>query len=241
MSIKTFKRVEKKFLLSESQFKAILPELLEYLIPDEHCLNGQDYAINNIYFDTKDSAIIRHSLSKPDYKDKLRLRSYGNPTSQESIVFLELKKKVTGIVGKRRAVMTLGEASAFLEQGTLPNPSDYLTDQVLKEISYFLTLYDVHPTAFIGYDRTAFFGRDDSHLRITFDRNINTRRDDLLLENGSYGTPLLQRGEVLMEVKSAGAFPVWMTKLLSANRIYTTSFSKYGKEYMKKLHLDQMI
>lgn len=231
MATASFKRYEKKYLLTEAQYKAILPVLIQYMRPDEYCRDEQEYSIYNIYYDTDDASVIRYSLSKPYYKEKLRLRSYNIPNSADSKVFLELKKKIGGIVSKRRAVMTLAEAYAYLADGSRPENLDYMNTQVLNEISYYLRHHAVKPACYISYDRTALFGREDNAFRITFDHNIITRREELRLEKGRFGDYLLDSGIYLMEVKVAGAFPVWLAALLSENKIYKTSFSKYGYAY----------
>ncbi len=234
MAITTFKRYEKKYPLNEKQHQAILPVLMQYMRADEYCQNGREYTIYNIYYDTDTSSIIRHSLAHPYYKEKLRMRSYSIPTSPESKVFLELKKKIGGIVSKRRAVLTFTEANQFLEAGDRPRNMDYINKQVLNEIAFYLKTHPVKPAAYISYKRTALFGKDDSDFRITFDRNIITRRDDLSLEKGRFGEELLP-GRYLMEIKVAGAFPVWLANVLSENQIYQASFSKYGHEYKQNL------
>ena len=235
MAITTFQRYEKKFLLSESQYKSIYPGLMQYLCLDGNCMDGQGYSIYNIYYDTDSSSIIRSSLSKPYYKEKFRLRSYSLPKSLNSKVFLELKKKIGGIVNKRRAVLTLGEAYNFLKNGRRPLNMDYMNTQVLNEIEFFLQTNAVKPAAYISYDRIALFSKDGSNFRITFDNNIITRREDLSMEKGRFGKDLLEPGKFLMEVKVPGAFPMWLANLLSDNQIYQTSFSKYGREYMHNL------
>jgi len=234
MAITTFKRYEKKFMLNEAQYKAVMPGLMEYMRLDRNCKDGRDYTIYNIYYDTDNSSIIRQSLSKPYYKEKLRMRSYSVPTSPDSEVFLELKKKIGGIVTKRRAVLTLSEAYQFLDYGIRPQNRDYINTQVLNEIAFFVTTHAVKPATYISYKRIALFGKDDSDFRITFDRNIITRREELGIEKGRFGTDLLP-GKYLMEVKVSAAFPVWLANLLSENQIYKTSFSKYGKEYTENL------
>jgi len=239
MAITTFQRYEKKFLLSDSQYKSIHPTLMKYLCLDANCKDGLGYSIYNVYYDTDNSSIIRHSLSKPYYKEKLRLRSYSLPKSLNSRVFLELKKKIGGIVNKRRAVLSLGEAYNFLNNGIRPLDSDYMNTQVLNEIAFFLEYHNVKPAAYISYDRTALFGKEDSDFRITFDRNIITRREDISIEKGRFGEDLLGPGKCLMEVKVASAFPVWLAKLLSENQVYKTSFSKYGREYTHNLLSNQ--
>lgn len=235
MAITSFKRYEKKFLLEEAQYKAILPVLMQYMRLDDYCQQGQEYSIYNIYFDSDDASVIRHSLSKPYYKEKLRLRTYSIPSSSNSKVFLELKKKIGGMVSKRRAVLTLGEAYQFLAARTRPANLDYMNKQVLNEIDYYLMHHTVKPACYISYDRTALFGREDNDFRITFDHNIITRREELRLEQGRFGEALLEPGKYLMEIKVLGAFPVWLSRLLSENQVYNTSFSKYGKEYTKRL------
>lgn len=240
MAISTFKRYEKKFRLTEAQYQSIIPVLAQYMSADEYCQDGQEYSIYNIYFDTADSSVIRHSLSKPYYKEKLRLRSYTIPTSHYSKVFLELKKKVGGIVTKRRASLTLGQAYRFLETGTIPAGINYINQQVLNEIAFFLSNHRVQPAAYISYKRTAWFGTYDRDFRITFDRSIISRREDLHLEKGCFGENLLAPGEYLMEVKVAQAIPVWLARLLSDNEIYMTNFSKYGYEYQQKLQKDPL-
>ena len=230
MTITTFKRYESKFLLSPVQYQAVLPILIQYMCFDEYCMNGQDYTIYNIYYDTDDSSIVRHSLSKPYYREKLRLRSYSIPTAPDHSVYLELKKKIGGIVTKRRALLTSSEATQFLASGIRPAKLDYITAQVLNEIAQFQKNHAVKPAAYISYRRKALFGRDDSDFRVTFDHSIITRREDLRIEAGCYGEKLLPE-QILMEVKGSASFPMWLSKLLSENRIYRTSFSKYGKEY----------
>ncbi|MEQ8175430.1 MAG: polyphosphate polymerase domain-containing protein [Syntrophomonadaceae bacterium] len=234
MAITTFKRIEKKFILNESQYQAIIPEIMPRMRFDDNCTDGREYTIHNIYYDTADSSIIRHSLAKPYYKEKLRLRSYCVPTSPNSRVFLELKKKVGGVVSKRRAVLKLGDAYQFLSDRTRPARLGFINAQVLNEIEYFMNCYEVRPTVFISYKRQALFGVNDNDFRITLDRNIITRREQLSLEMGRFGEELLP-GRYLLEVKVPGAFPVWLANLLSENEIYKTSFSKYGEEYSRYL------
>lgn len=233
MAIASFKRYELKFLITREQYEAIIPKLLEHMKPDAFCRNGQDYSIYNIYYDTENDEIIRASLRRPYYKEKLRLRSYYSPTPPDGEVFLEIKKKTGGIVHKRRAVMTLREAEDFIEKGKRPAASTYINRQVISEIDFFLKQNKVHPAAYIGYRRRAFFGKDDKNFRITFDYNIQTRRTDICLEDPCAGENLLDEGQFLMEVKIPGAVPMWLAEALSGLQIYKTSFSKYGTEYAR--------
>ncbi|GIM28360.1 molecular chaperone [Clostridium polyendosporum] len=233
MSIKTFKRYEKKYLISIEQYNKLIPRLLKYMELDKHCKHNENYSIYNIYYDTENSDVISHSISHPYYKEKLRLRSYGIPDSPNDRVFLELKKKIDGIVSKRRAKLTLEEAYKFLEFGEKPVSDEYHNKQVLSEIEYYLRNNPVHPTVYIGYKRTALFGKENKDFRVTLDSKILTRRNILRLEEGYFGEDLLERDQYLMEVKIIGAMPIWFTKLLLELSIYSTHFSKYGTEYKR--------
>ena len=232
MAIKSFKRFEKKFILTAEQYNKLLPILLDYMNLDKHCKVGENYNIYNIYYDTLNNDVIRHSISKPYYKEKLRLRSYNIPNSLDDKVFLELKKKINGIVNKRRVVMTLGEVYEFLENRKKPNFDDYENNQVIREIEYYLSKNKVYPNVYIGYSRKALFGKDDKEFRVTFDNEITARRNDLYLTSACFGYDILGENKYLMEVKFLGSIPLWFTKILSDLKIYNTHYSKYGTEYM---------
>lgn len=221
-----FKRREMKYLITEDQYKKIRELISEYMQVDQYGL----YTICSVYFDTADNRIIRNSLKKPKYKEKLRLRSYGIPKNGESKVFLELKKKFSGTVYKRRISLTFSEAEDYIYNNKAPADS-----QIFREIDYFRSFYDAYPRVFIGYDRIALFGITDPSLRITFDFNIRCRRENLSLISGDYGIPLTPDGYTLMEIKIVGAQPIWLSEILSELKIYPTSFSKYGKFYTDEL------
>lgn len=232
MSIRTFKRYEDKFIIDSEQFERLKEKLKGKTELDSFCKNGS-YSIYNIYFDRDDNEVIRRSSEKPYYKEKLRLRSYGEPDGDNYPVFLELKKKIGGTVNKRRADMTYGEAKRFLENGEKPETSDYITVQVLCEIENFMQRHmnRIKPAAFLCYNRVAMFGVKDSSFRLTFDSDITARRENVTLSGGCGGDRLLPEGKYLMEVKFSGAMPLAFAAILSELKIYSRSFSKIGTEY----------
>lgn len=229
MAIEVFNRREQKYMLDEETYGRVIQYIEKYMKPDAYSTDGGFYSICNIYYDTADDYLIRKSISKPVYKEKLRLRSYGTP-DKSSKAFVEIKKKYRGIVNKRRVTMTLGEAEAYMDKNVSPR-SENINRQVLAETDYLKVHYSLMPKVYISYDRRAYFGKDDDSFRVTFDTNIRTRRTDLKLDSGAYGTELLQPGYRLMEVKISGAVPKWFTGMLSQLKIYPISFSKYGTEY----------
>lgn len=229
--ISSFERVEKKYLLTKKQFEAFLRWTESIITLDEYGL----HTICNIYYDTEQDELIRYSIGKPKYKEKLRLRSYGIPTG-ESTVFVELKKKWNGVVYKRRTSMSLDEAQDYLDCGVRPAKES----QIIREINYFLEYYNPIPKLFLAYDRLAFFCKEDSQVRITVDQNIRSRTRELDLSRGDWGQLLLEDELYLMEVKVPGVFPLWLANVLSELKIYPVSFSKYGNIYKKSLMLKEV-
>lgn len=227
----SFKRVEKKYLLSPAQYRALRDGMAPYMKADEY---GR-YTICNIYYDTDDFRLIRASLEKPVYKEKLRLRSYGT-ASDDQKVFVEIKKKFDHVVYKRRAVMPCAEAVRYLAGGASPHGDD----QICREIDWFLTCYRPKPQVFIAYDREALAGMENEELRVTFDTNLRWRDYDLDLRKGSHGELLLPQDRILMEIKIPGTAPLWLSRLLSQVGAFPTSFSKYGTCYSEHL-LDRSV
>lgn len=234
MAIEVFNRFEYKYCIDEATLAKLLEVIEQHMIPDQYCVNHSLYTIANIYYDTADNALIRQSLSKPPYKEKLRLRSYGVP-DLDSSDFLEIKKKVKGLVNKRRTTLRLHEAYDFLDSGKKPELQAYMNGQVLNELEYFLRVHPIVPKVYIAYDRLAYFEKGNADLRISFDTKIRTRRNDLRLEMGDYGHPLLDRGKYIMEIKTSRAMPIWLTETLTKLQIRRSSFSKYGTEYTEYL------
>jgi SPX domain protein involved in polyphosphate accumulation len=238
MAIEVFNRYENKYMLSEDTLEKVQRELTAYMEPDPYNKQNETYTISNLYYDTQDNHLIRTSLQKPKYKEKLRLRAYGVP-NEDTNVYAEIKKKFRGLVNKRRSTVKLNEAYEFLQTGIIPDEKPYQNRQVLREIAYILDTHDLHPALYIAYDRKAYFGVGQHDLRISFDTNIRTRRFDLTLESGDYGKLLLPQEQWLMEIKSSQSIPVWLSKLLSEYKIYPTSFSKYGAEYTRMLESEK--
>lgn len=218
-----FKRYELKYLLTQAQKQIILRTMEPYMQLDKY---GRT-TIRNIYYDTDDYLLIRRSIEKPVYKEKMRIRSYqrANP---DSTVFVELKKKYQSVVYKRRISLPEKGAMEWIEKDHHCHDGT----QIASEIEYFIDYYKtLHPVVFLSYEREAYYCKDGSDFRVTFDDTILCRQEDLSLESEAYGTPLLPEGTILMELKCSGGIPLWMTRVLSSQHIYKTSFSKYGTAY----------
>lgn len=217
-----FRRVEKKYVINEKAYLNLQKAIKDKMIEDEY---GKSI-ICNIYFDTDNYDLISHSITKPVFKDKLRLRSYNIP-NEDSKVFLEIKRKYDGVVSKRRIEMTLKEFYQYIKN----EENDVEPNQIQREINYYFKYYSLKPKMFLSYERTAYYDKDNKDFRITFDNNILARNYDLKLEVGSYGTHVIDENIYIMEVKTLGSMPRWFVDLLNELKIYPCGFSKYGEAY----------
>lgn len=220
-----FERYEIKYLISKEQQIQIKKEMEPYMIGDSYGKN----TLFNIYLDTPSYLLIRRSIERPTYKEKIRIRSYGRATPEQK-VFIELKRKYRSIVYKRRIGIEEYKVMDFLRQNIESKQGKQ--SQIEKEIHYFCQQYDsLDKKVFLAYDREAFYQKDNRDFRVTFDENILWRKEDLSLCSSGEGEPLLKENQVLMEIKTGGAIPLWMTGILTRHNIYKTSFSKYGNAY----------
>lgn len=219
-----FRRREQKYLLTRAQRDALVRAVEAHMEPDDY---GRSL-VCNIYYDTPDHRLIRRSLEGPVYKEKLRLRGYGQIREGDK-VFLEMKKKYNGIVYKRRVKLPVEKAMAYMA-----DPEAVLDKgQIGRELDYFKRFYgQLRPAMYLSYDRLA-WRLDD--LRITLDWNVRYRMEQLDLTVPPEGEQLLEEDQYLLEIKTATAMPLWLVEVLDQNHIRKQSFSKYGKAYLRLL------
>ena len=221
--METFQRFEKKYLLSDEQFRKMMVKMKGHIMPDRF----SESDIRSIYYDTKDHQLIRRSIEKPEYKEKLRIRSY-KEVDDDDQVFVELKKKYDGIVYKRRTKAKCKDLINDIRHCSFKDP------QVGKEINYALSYYgELQPSIFIGCQRISFTGVDDKDLRITFDKDICYRMNDLSLKRTDADKKLTD--QTVMELKIRDAMPLWLSDILDEVKAYPRGFSKVGNAYIKEL------
>ncbi len=232
MAITVMKRYELKYLLDANQTEFLRKRLKGRMEADQY---GKT-SIASLYYDTPTYQLIRTSVEKPEFKEKIRLRSYGVAT-EESPVLLELKRKAYGIVYKRRVQTTIPLVKKFFSgEGDICAPG-----QINKEITVFRDHYKtLVPACMIIYDRTAYF-ETGGDLRLTIDENPRYRTNDLTLTKSMDGISLLDEGWTVLEIKVQDAVPLWLCEILSAGGIRKGSFSKYGEAYRQQLAKAQII
>ncbi len=221
-----FRRTEIKYILTEAQIKSLMWLIEPYLKKDKYFKSTNC----SIYFDNDSRYLAIHSLEKPLYKEKVRIRSYGVPTLDD-IVFLEIKKKYKGIGSKRRIPIKLSDFNNYIKTGRLDSDSEIIK----AELDHCLARYNLKPIMFLAYDRTSYCDKNDPTFRVTFDRNVRSRNTDLSLEKGDSGKKFFENGEVVMEIKALDRYPFYFVRALSKLKIYPSSFSKYGRVTEKEI------
>lgn len=217
-----FKRYEKKYLVTRAQGAALQDIFLRHMEADRY----GSYLVQNLYYDTEGWDVIRESIDKPFYKEKMRLRCYGVPKPGTDY-FLELKKKYKGIVYKRRvAIPEQSLSGRAVRDSVSEEPS-----QIARELEFYMKSNAVSERIYIAYHRAALAGINDAGLRVTFDTDMCFRTDRLDFTHPYIGFPILPGNTMLMEIKTLGGMPMWMVRVLNEGNIYPTTFSKYGVCY----------
>ncbi|GAB2571980.1 polyphosphate polymerase domain-containing protein [Gracilibacillus alcaliphilus] len=227
MAIEIFRRKEQKYLITLDQYALLLEQLIPYMRPDKFGIEGR-YTVSSLYFDSDDHKIYFETKNKLSFRQKLRLRTYGE-TDIDGTAFFEVKQKHKRVVNKRRMMLPLREAYLYLNASSNRQLTDFHTSnqQVLREIEHFRRLYKLRPEMIVSYDRHALHGINDSDLRITFDFNLRCRNNNLLLEHGADGELFIDHNLVVLEVKVNDSVPLWLTRILQALQCEQRSASKY--------------
>lgn len=224
--IETFKRKEEKYLLTQNQYERLINKINNYIEKDKYFESN----ICNIYFDTSNFDLIKTSIEKPLYKEKVRLRSYNVPEIDDN-VFFEIKKKYKGLTNKRRIIVSLKEFNDYFENNQIPD----CNKQIFKEIDYVMKNNNLKPKLFLAYNRFSYYSKEDKEFRLTFDKNLRFRTLDLELNMGDCGKKYFKDDMYILEIKTLNSIPLWFVNVLSELKIYPQSFSKYGNIYKKFL------
>ena len=221
--METFRRIEKKYLLDAGQYQRLMDGIREHVKDDKYPFSR----ISSLYYDNDRFELIRRSIEKPEYKEKLRVRCYQRP-GKDDRVFVELKKKFQGVIYKRRSRAKLDDVLRNIYDCTFED------EQIGKEIGYMLKCYGrLKPKIYLSCDRHSYVAEDDSDLRITFDSDIRYRMDDLNMNASDKDRRLTDK--VVMELKAKDALPLWLTGLLDEVKAYPQGFSKVGNAFLKEL------
>lgn len=214
--LNNFKRYEIKYRMDISQIIEFKKVLDLYMKLDKY----KKHTINNLYLDTESNLLIRRSIDKPSYKEKLRIRFY-NDLVENTNGFIEIKKKFDKVVYKRRISLNYNDLIKQVSNNRIDSD-----EQIAKEINYCLQHYNLKPKLQLTYKREAYYQKN-SNLRITIDNEIKYKTNDIY--NFDNKGLFLNNEIYLVEVKTDIGLPKWLLDFFSEKNIYKTSFSKYGE------------
>lgn len=232
METKVFDRVEKKYLISSEQKKKLQKIVKKHMQQDGYYKSE----VINLYFDNDNYDLIIQSIDHPEFKEKLRARSYGGYDR----VFIEIKTKIKGrddnIGYKRRVMITHQDFDELVSHKTtlvelskrsVENRNDL---QIAKEADYLIEHFNLKPKILITYNRESYKG--ENGLRITFDTNLKYRNKKIDLSKGKRDKIYFKsKPNTIMEIKAHGVIPLWLTKVMAEEKVYPQQFSKIGKVY----------
>ncbi|GAK02547.1 hypothetical protein JCM19037_788 [Geomicrobium sp. JCM 19037] len=226
-ALEIFQRYELKYLIPYDVYEQVTEQLQKRMKFDPYGDENGCYNIVSLYFDSKDDKIYNETRNNLNFRQKLRLRVYGE-SDLNSTSFLEIKQKYNRVVNKRRTLITLSDAYDFFYNNA-KNEANYNVSnrQILGEVNAFSSLYELEPSVVVSYDRQALAGIDEPDLRVTFDFNLMTRNDNLSIEDGPDGNLFVDQNMVIMEVKVSNSVPYWLSRMLSDYECERKSVSKF--------------
>jgi SPX domain protein involved in polyphosphate accumulation len=192
-----------------------------------------EYVCRSIYYDTKDLEALNEKNDGVKIRKKFRVRSYNNKTN-ESIAFLEIKRKYDNLVCKNRGLVFFNDVASILSNGTIhkyrfPNDNTKYYQDAVKFL-YYYKMKSLKPTVLVVYDREAFFMKYDESIRITFDKNIRCKAhpsdDDLFCDDN---LQFILFDFFVLEIKFHNYFPkIILPNIIKKYNLSRTTYSKYG-------------
>jgi VTC domain len=224
--VKHFNRFELKYLLPVERVPALVSALSPYVRADPHSEGAgpSGYPIHSVYWDSPQLRCFWEKIEGLKVRRKLRLRRYGDADD----VFLEIKQRVDRTLQKRRVVWPLARVAEAEEPDALDALLEESDDRVAREILFLRRTYDLRPTMGISYRRRAFFARNESDLRVTFDTRVQYHAaEPSVAQLGESGRYVVAPALAVLEIKFGHAVPLWLCKLVSHFELRMVRFSKY--------------
>ena len=227
-------RIECKYLISNSLIPKLRKLLMPHMVLDKYSERQPDkqYTVRSIYFDTRRMDYYHDKLAGLRRRKKLRIRGYDELT-ENSLVFLEIKRKDGPTITKSRAPVRFSDHLNLIREGNTEKYRDILESvdngyQDAKNFLYHLYTSNLVPMIKIIYEREAFFYKFNRKIRLTIDKNLRSSfivDSERLYEedNIRYGLP----SAAIFEVKVYGEIPLWLQHIIGDLKLQQEALSKY--------------
>jgi hypothetical protein len=224
-------RFEMKYLVNDTQIEGIRRYLRGRLVLDENNdpsdLSG--YTVCSLYLDGPRFQLYNQTMQGSKNRFKLRIRLYDN--NPDAPAFLEIKRRETDIIKKKRAAIKKSAALQIL-QGAHPSPTMlFKKNGDMDALDRFCRLtrnIDAGGAAYVVYKREAYVSPGSDHVRVTFDRELyggyyRTGSELMVPETGI--AP--KWSGCVLEMKFTDRFPDWMNEVAQIFGLQRTSVPKY--------------
>lgn len=238
-TIRRFNRFELKYIVSIQAAEQFKQALSAYLAPDEHGDSLGSYGVSSLYYDGPDYRFYWEKIDGIKFRRKLRIRHYenGDPLTEDTPVFVEIKQRLNRVTQKRRLQLPYGDALRLCSQRQIPQPEMFnhnpAVATVIDEVLALSWQYNLRPASIVSYARQALIGGQyDVGLRVTFDKVLYYRTSGegpsaLQLNGESARLALFPADMVIIEIKVNERIPYWLTELVATHNLNLTRVSKY--------------
>jgi hypothetical protein len=250
-------RFELKYIIEESRAVAVADFVSCYLRPSEHNGSGpiRGHPVISLYLDSPDFFFFRQAFTGHKNRMKLRIRFYDDEWKRPA--FLEVKRRVSEVICKDRAMMTREGVRQILAAGWPNQPfwadcthliKGKLRQDVNEDFWGFANTMRAYGNIYVSYYREIYESAHDDELRVTLDRCIRGSRYD-----GSGRLQVPKRGwppicfppymgpfpkdGVILELKFDNQAPRWMFDLVKIFNLRQIPVCKYvACMYAQDLH-----
>ena len=215
-------RHEYKYLISTADAKLLKLRLKHIMEPDPHAGKTGQYTIRSLYFDDLAHRALDEKLDGISLRSKYRIRMYNY---DPEFLKLEKKEKLGSLTRKTAQTIALRDALRLQYRNVSQTP-DIATLQ--GELAARIRNSGFRAMVLVDYDRTPFICRD-GNTRITLDENLRTRPFDAnLLASPGAMMPVLDRNQVILEVKFDDFLPGYLSDALQDIPKVNMAISKFA-------------
>ncbi len=223
-----FQRFEYKYKIPLNVVEAIIPTFLKHMDFDEFARNFSDksYYVSSLYFDSIHLDCYHDKISGIRTRKKLRIRTYDQGISEETPMYLEIKKKYDNVVVKDRVRLSYKKCKDILFKNMyigieLPQEEREAFNQFIwiKERNSML------PQNLVTYKRMAFASKVDPGFRVTIDYNIQTALASWFDKKAEMVD--VHKDMSILEVKFNNSLPKWFHVIIQKYNLQRDALSKY--------------
>ncbi len=227
-------RLEYKFVVHQEHLDNLRADILPFMEVDSHALQRHvpEYTVRSIYFDTLKMDFYREKVEGIRARKKVRIRGY-NTATEESIVYLELKRKFENTILKDRSPLYFNNLSALLVSNDVDN---YILNgkghvgslMNANKFLFHLKSKALRPVVLVVYEREAYYCKFNRNLRVTFDKKLRSKAlpapEELFTDND---LRYAFANCFVLEIKFHDGFPRWLQTIIERYGLIRSAVSKY--------------